>query len=55
MPVDRSLAELFTERIYQAADRNRCRDPKPNIYQSLGSLMEELGEGFRNLEGIETP
>ena len=38
-----------------AVDWNRCRDPQSNIRQSSESLVEELGKGLRNLDGIGTP
>jgi len=55
MLIDRSLAWLSSERLQPAANRNRCRDPQPNIKWSLGRLLEELGDGLRNLEGIGIP
>ena len=53
MLADRSLAQMFSERLYPAADRNRSREPQPNIGQSLETFMEELGEGLRGLKKIE--
>jgi hypothetical protein len=46
MLVDGSLARLFSERLHQAADLEGCRDLQLNSGQSLGTPMEELGEGF---------
>ena len=53
MLADRSLAWLPSERLYLAADR--CRYEQPNIGWTLGTLMEELGEGLKALKGIGTP
>jgi hypothetical protein len=36
-------------------DANKCRDPQPNIRQSLDSLVEELGKGLKELEELGTP
>ena len=52
---DKNLAQLSPERLHPAVDGNRCRDPQPNIKWSLGRLLEELGDGLRNLEGIGIP
>jgi hypothetical protein len=52
---ERSLAWLSSERLYPAADGNRCRGLQPNIGRSLGILMEEFVEGLRALEGKGTP
>jgi hypothetical protein len=42
----KSLAKLSPERLYPADYGNICKDPKPNIRQSLGSLVEEWGMGI---------
>jgi hypothetical protein len=55
MLADRSLAQLSSEKLHPAADGNRCRDTQPNTRQSMGSLVEESGEGLRELEGSRTP
>jgi hypothetical protein len=55
MLAERSLIQLSSERLHPAADQNRFRDPQPNIRQSLGSLVEQLGEELRDPEGIGTP
>ena len=55
MLADRSLAQLSSERLYPAADRNRSREPQPNFGQNLETFMEELGEGLRGPEKIGTP
>ena len=52
---DRSLAWLSSERLHPAADGNRCRDPQPHIRWSLGSLIEELGEGLKDQKGTGIP
>ena len=44
---------MSSERLHPAANRNRCRDPQLNIGCSLGSLVEELGEGLRDLKRTE--
>jgi hypothetical protein len=41
MLADREIAYLSSMRFHSAADGGRCRDPQPNIWQSLGSLVEE--------------
>jgi hypothetical protein len=33
---DRNLAKLSPEMLHLSSDGNRCRDPQPNIRQSLG-------------------
>jgi hypothetical protein len=45
----------LSERLHPADDGNRCRNPQSRIKQSSRSLVEELGEGLRVLEGIGTP
>ena len=55
MFADRSLAWLSSERLHPAADSDRYRHPQPNSGWSLGTLMEELGEGLGDLEGLGTP
>jgi hypothetical protein len=45
------LAELSSERLLPPTDGDRCRDPQPNIRQSLGSVVEEFKERLRELEG----
>ena len=53
MVKDRSM--LSSERAHQASDSDRYRHPQPNIGWRLGTLMGELGEGLKALEGIGTP
>ena len=43
---------MSPERLHPAADGNRCRDTQPNIRQSSGNLVEDLGRGIR-IEGAE--
>jgi hypothetical protein len=54
MLADRSLERLPSKRLYPADDSDRYRHPQPNSGWSLGTLMEELGEGLRAMKGIET-
>jgi hypothetical protein len=54
MLADWSLALLSSEKLHPAAIGNRCRYPQPNRWSSE-SLVEELGEGLRDLKRIGTP
>jgi hypothetical protein len=38
---NRSLSSLLSERLYPAADGNRCRDSQAISRQSPGTLVEE--------------
>jgi hypothetical protein len=49
MLTGRSLAYLSSE---SSTNVKRCRHPQPNIRQSSGNLVEELGEGIKDLKGI---
>jgi hypothetical protein len=55
MFADRSLAWLSSERLYPAADSNRCRHLQPNSGWSLETLMEESGGRIGVPKGIGTP
>jgi hypothetical protein len=55
MLVDRSLAQLSSERLPPAADGNRGKNPQPNTRQSSGCLVEESGTGLSELERSRTP
>lgn len=46
MFIDWHLAQLSSERLHPATDKNRCRDPPPNIRWSLGSTAEDGEEGL---------
>jgi hypothetical protein len=46
---------LGVERLHPAADSNGCKDPQLNSGWSLGTPMEELGEGLRAPKEIGTP
>ena len=46
----RNLATSSSERLQQATDGNRCRDPQLNIRQSLENLVEEREEGLKKLD-----
>jgi hypothetical protein len=53
---------LQTEALYNcllkgfaAPDQFRCRYSQPAIRLSLGTSMEELGEGLKELKGIVSP
>jgi hypothetical protein len=37
---DRSIAQLFPERLHPEADGNRCRDPQTNSKVSSGKDLE---------------
>jgi hypothetical protein len=52
---DRSLAWLFSERLYTAADCDRCKYPQPCIGLRSGTSMEELGQALKELKGMATP
>jgi hypothetical protein len=52
---DRILTWLSSERLYPTADSDGYRDPKPNNERSLGTLIEELGEGLTAQKGVGTP
>jgi hypothetical protein len=41
--------------LHPAADKNRCRDPDPNVRGSWGRLVKELGDRLRNQERIKAP
>ena len=43
--------QLSSERLHPATDGNRCRDPQPNIRQSLGNPVEEGRKDFRSQRG----
>ena len=51
MLVDRSLAQLSSEKLHPAADGKRCRDQQKNIRQSPGNLMEREKERLEETEG----
>jgi hypothetical protein len=51
MFADRSM--LSYERLYQAADSDRCRHPQPNSGLSLRTFMEEWGKDSRPQRGEE--
>ena len=54
MLADRILVWLSFERLCQSlTNRDGCL--KPMIGLSLGTHMEELGEGLKELKGIATP
>ena len=55
MHADRNLAQLSPERLHPAVDGGRCRDPQPNIRQSPGSLVEELGIEVIKSEVLRAP
>jgi hypothetical protein len=55
MFTDRGLAYLSLERLYPAANGNRCRNPQPNIRVSSGILVEGLETGLQVLEVSRTP
>jgi hypothetical protein len=55
MLVDRSLAWVFSERLYPAADWNRCRDPQLSIGQRSLTPIEKSGKGLKVLRGMATP
>ena len=40
------LAHLSPERLHPTTNGNRCKDPQPNIRQSLGDPVEEVEEEF---------
>jgi hypothetical protein len=42
---------LSSERLYPAADSDRCIHPQP-VDEALGTLMEEYEEGLRVTKGI---
>jgi hypothetical protein len=46
---DRNLEQLSLERAHSAADRNRCKDPQPNIRQS--SWRIDVSEHGRRGQG----
>ena len=50
--MDRSLAWLSSERLFLAADSDRCRYPQESMGNRLGTPMEELGEGLKELKGM---
>ena len=52
--VERSLIWLSLERPYQSLT-NRGRCSQPTIGVSVGSPMEELEKGLKELKGFETP
>jgi hypothetical protein len=52
---ERSLAWLFSERLYPAAGSDRCRYSHPSIRQRSGFPIEELGEGLKELKGMANP
>jgi hypothetical protein len=39
---------VSSEKLYPATDRNRCRDPQPNIQRSLGNPAEVGGERIQS-------
>jgi hypothetical protein len=53
-PQESSMAVLW-EAPPSSKLRWGCRDPVPNSRWSLGTLMEELGEGLQVPKGIGTP
>jgi hypothetical protein len=55
MLADRSLERLSFEMLHPAADSDGCRDPQLKIRWSLGTIMEELGEGLKALKGTGIP
>jgi hypothetical protein len=54
MLVDRSLAELSSERFYPADEWNTCRFPQLNNEQKSGILMERLAEELKGPEHYRT-
>jgi hypothetical protein len=48
MLADRSLTQLFSERLHPAANQNRCRDPWSNI---RWSFRESYGRVRGGIEG----
>ena len=54
MVAERNLAQLFSERLHTAADRNRCRDPQLNIRWSPRNLVGELWKNLRDPEARGT-
>ena len=55
MFADGDFHGLSSARLQSAVDSDRCTDLQPNIGWSLGTLMEDTGEGLRALNGIGTP
>jgi hypothetical protein len=47
---DRSLAQLSSEKFYQQLTET-CSYSQPSIGLKLGTPMEELGEGLKELKG----
>jgi hypothetical protein len=38
---------MSSKKLYPAIDRNRCRDPQPNISWNSRNLVEEREEGSK--------
>jgi hypothetical protein len=53
--VDRSLAQLSSERLYPAAEGKSWGDPQQTSGRVQGVLGEELAIELRELEGSMTP
>ena len=53
MLADRSLAQLSPERLHPSTDRNRCRDPQPNISQSSGESCDRTGDRGEQARGAK--
>jgi hypothetical protein len=51
----RSLTQLSSERLYLAADGNRCGKPHPNIGHRSGTLTEELRGRIEDPEEDKSP
>lgn len=43
---------MSSERFHPATGGNNCRDPQPNIRESLGSPMEDGKEGLKEPEEL---
>ena len=41
---------MSSERLHPATDRSKCRDPQPNIRQTLENPTEEAGERLQEPE-----
>jgi hypothetical protein len=46
-----NLSWLSSERLHPEADSEECRHTQPNNGWSLGTFMEELGEGLQAERG----
>jgi hypothetical protein len=52
---DRSLAKQSSERLYLAADCNKCRYPETNFSWRSENPVQELEEGLKTLKEETTP